>query len=654
MVNELDGIASLLPEAMLLVAADGAVRAANVAAGELLGLAPAELAGRGLSELTTDSAEAVGTFLRACSRSNRLVPATLTLALRDGSHVPCRCHGAVLHPRSGDAPAVILVRLISKEAAVNQFVALNQRIEALTREILRRRRAEEAMEGQKELLRVTLASIGDAVIATDTQGCVTFMNPVAELHTGWGQAEAAGRPLAEIFVIVNEDTRAPVDSPVAEVLARGTIVGLANHTVLIRRDGTELPIDDCGAPIRSESGKLLGVVLVFHDVEERRHLERQLQQEAHKLLQADRRKDEFLAMLAHELRNPLAPLRNGIEVLRTSCAGNGPVERVGAMMERQVHHLSRLVDDLLDVSRFTRGKIDLQRQPLSLRSVLERALEMVRPTIDARDHELTVTLPPKSLRVDADGARLSQVFVNLLTNAAKFTPPGGQIHVSGRQEKKGQAIVRVRDTGIGIAPDLLPAVFELFTQADRSLDRSQGGLGVGLTLVRALVELHGGSVEAHSAGAEQGSELIVRLPTIESKGPDAAAGGEGSTPPRAAAASRRVLVVDDNVDAAESLSEMLRLWHHDVRTAHAGPEALETVRSFEPEVVLLDIGLPGMDGYELARRLRTLPATSPAVFVALTGYGLEEDRRKSKEAGFDHHLTKPVSLDVLEDLLARQ
>jgi PAS domain S-box-containing protein len=631
---------ALLPEAALLLSADGTIRTANERAGEMLGGRPAVLAGRKLSDFTAESAQSVVDFLRMCSRSSRLVPGAMTLT-RAGHAAACRAEGALLHPRAGDLPAVLLLRLVPKEAAVNRFIALNLRIDELAREVGRRQRAEAAAREQQELLRVTLASIGDAVIATDAAGRVTFMNRVAERYTGWRQAEAEGRPLAEIFVIVNEATRAPVESPVAKVLREGMTVGLANHTVLIAKDGSAWPIDDSGAPIRDMHGAVLGVVLVFRDITERRA------QEQERLL-ADRRKDEFLAMLAHELRNPLAVLGSGIQVLRHATdrrlAGD-TAGRVGEAMERQIGQLSRLVDDLLDVSRITLGKLELRRSPVRLESVLQQAADTALPAIQARGMDLRLSPPPAPLVVSADVARLSQVFGNLLSNAAKFGNRGGRVLVTSEADA-GHAVVRVQDDGIGIAPNLIGSVFDLFVQADRSLARSQGGLGVGLAIARLITELHGGRIEARSEGVGRGSEFTVRLPLASDESPPAgAAAAHGS-------ASRRILIVDDNRDAAETLAAMLEMAGHEVRVALDGEAGLRLGDAFRPQLVLLDIGLPGMDGYETARRLRERPATREALIIAVSGYGSEADRRRSREAGFDYHLVKPIAPGALESIMS--
>ena len=369
------------------------------------------------------------------------------------------------------------------------------------------------------------------------------------------------------------------------------------------------------------------------------------------LRETDRRKDEFLATLAHELRNPLAPIRNSLQILKMPRLDAATIERAREMMERQVHQLVRLVDDLLDVSRVMRGKIELRTEQVELATVVARAVETAQPLIEAQGHELTVSLPPDSLSLDADPLRLAQVVGNLLTNAAKYTEANGRIWLTARREGD-EAVMRVRDDGIGIAPDMLPHVFELFVQADHSSTKAQGGLGIGLTLVKNLVEMHNGTVEAHSAGLGAGCEFVIRLPLTPQEQRQRIEEVIGEAPQEPARSSgHRLLVVDDNVDAAISLAMLLRLQGHEVRVAHDGPSALDLATSYRPDMVFLDIGMPGMDGHEVARRLRQHPELKNVVLAAITGWGQQEDRRRTAEVGFDHHLVKPVEPAALENLL---
>jgi len=622
-------------------------------------------------------------------------------------------------------------------------------------------------------LSVTLKSIGDAVIVTDSHGRIVSLNPVAERLTGWPEGEARGKPLDDVFRVVDEDTRATVENPVIRALRTGAITGLANHTLLIARDGTETPIDDSAAPVRNDEGLLVGCVLVFRDVGPRRRWERSLQQSGRTsaylaavvessddaivaktldgiitawnggaerifgytaaeavgqpitlivppdrmdeergilerlrrgermehfetvrrakggrdvqvsvtispirdeagaiigaskvgrditdrkrmeqdLRDADRRKDEFLATLAHELRNPLAPIRNALQIMRRPGTDRGQIETARDIMERQLEQMVRLIDDLIDVSRISRGALDLRREPVDLADVVQHAVEASGPLIEGAGQVLTVDLPDDPVPLDADLQRLAQVFSNLLNNASKFTPRGGRIAIEV-ERMDGTVAVIVRDTGVGIPPDKIGSIFDLFTQVESPLERTQSGLGIGLTLVKRIVEMHGGTVEAKSAGMGSGSEFVVRLPLgTADVGPGrAAAAATGGH----SAGRRRILVVDDNKDGADSLAMLLKVAGHQVHTAHDGLEAIAAASRLHPDVVLLDIGLPKLNGYEVCRRIRQEPWSSGATIIALTGWGQEEDRKKSADAGFDAHLVKPVKQEELTRLLAQQ
>ena len=369
------------------------------------------------------------------------------------------------------------------------------------------------------------------------------------------------------------------------------------------------------------------------------------------LKQADHRKDEFLAALSHELRNPLAPIRNAVNVMRLK----GPVEpdfdRSRDIIDRQVSHLSRLVDDLLDVSRISRNRFELRKEKMELSEAVSAAIEASRPLIDQQGHTLMVSLPPQPVHLGGDLVRLTQVFTNLLNNSAKYTPPGGRLSLNAQLEES-DVVVRVKDNGVGIPPESLHQLFQMFYRAVDLRTQALGGLGVGLTLVARLVELHGGTVEAHSAGINQGSELVVRLPVLsepvelgQSQQPASSAETETAT-------DRRILVADDNLDSAESLSLLLSLKGYEVRTASDGVEAVETAALFLPDIVFLDIGMPNMNGYEAARMIREQPWGKHILLIALTGWGKEEDRRRCKAAGFDVHLTKPMNYEALLQLLA--
>ena len=752
----------------------------------------------------------------------------------------------------------------------------------------------------REVFRVTLRSIGDAVITTDTAGCVTYMNGIAESLTGWSQADAVGQPLDTVFRIVNEVTRQPVENPAMRSLRQGIVVGLANHTVLIKKDGRECPIDDSAAPIRDEQGHVSGCVLIFRDVTvqrlverekanqlhtarllasivessndaiigksldgiiqswnaaaerlfgftaeqavgrhisfvippdlideeeeimaslkagkkiehyetervrsdgrrilvsltispikdesgnvigaskivrdlsdsqraerdrrnfvtlvenstdfigmcdmaglpffvnraglemvgldgieearrtplqefffpedqgmiineflpkvrenghgevevrfrhfktgaarwmvykvvmltnaatqpigyatvsqdvtERKRLEDNLRRLAENLSETDRRKNEFLATLAHELRNPLAPMSNMLEVVKRANGDGETLRRAYDTIERQLAQMVRLVDDLLDLNRITHDRLELRRSEVELSSVIQQAVEVARPLIDAEGHHLTVDLPAEPIYLNADRARLAQVFGNLLHNSCKYTRPNGEITLSAKRIDD-EVMVTVKDNGAGIPPDKLDSIFDMFMQVDRTAERSQGGLGIGLTLVKRLAEMHGGSIEAKSAGEGEGSEFVVRLPVLPRPAELAAGAADG---PVESSAGRRILIVDDNKDSADSLAMLLEITGNKTFMAHDGVEAVEAIEKHRPEVVLLDIGLPKLDGHEVCRRVREQPWGKDIVVIALTGWGQEDDRRRSEEAGFNGHLVKPVDYDQLLKLL---
>jgi PAS domain S-box-containing protein len=393
------------------------------------------------------------------------------------------------------------------------------------------------------------------------------------------------------------------------------------------------------------------VALLFSDITARKQSEETLRKLANDLAEADRRKTEFLATLAHELRNPLAPIRSGLSVMRLKGDNAASVARVREMMERQVSHMVHLIDDLLDIARISGGKLELKKEHADLRGVLSSAVETSLPLIETGQHELSVDLPEQPVPAEIDVTRIAQVVANLLNNAAKYTPNGGRIGLSLRIEDD-EAVIAITDNGIGIPPEALSSVFEMFSQVGHHLERAQGGLGIGLSLVRRLVDMHGGTVSAASAGPQAGSTFTVRLPLAQAPA-NAAAPAAADGGAQAGTDGTRILVVDDNIDAATTLAMILEACGYVTQVAHDGAQAVEAARGFRPQVAFLDIGMPGMDGYDTARAMRRIPGLEDIALVALTGWGAESDRRKSNEAGFDQHLTKPVQLDVVQDLLAK-
>ena len=475
-----------------------------------------------------------------------------------------------------------------------------------------------------------------AIFLLDTNERIATWNSGAERILGYKEAEIIGQPYGIIFnpqEIVNLQPEHELE--IARNKGRSE-----DERWHVRKDGSRLWASGVVTPLWDALGKLRGYAKVMRDVTDRKKAEVEL-------AEANQRKDEFLAILAHELRNPLAPILNALHLLRREKIMSPAQEEATGIIDRQVRQIIRLVDDLLDISRISRGKIHLRKERVELSSIVKSAVETAQPLIESRKHELTVTLPPEAIWLEADAARLEQVVGNLLTNAAKYTEPGGRISVTAVREGS-DVILRIKDTGIGILPEMLPRIFDLFVQADRSLERAEGGLGIGLTLVKSLVQLHQGTIEASSPGVGQGSEFVIRLQAVSEV---TAMQPESVTDDIKKYRSLRLLVVDDNTDTVESLAMLLRLSGHEVQTAQNGPDGLHAALSNNPEVAMLDLGLPGIDGYELARRIRH--QTDKPVLIAMTGYGQAEDRERTKEAGFDYHLVKPVDPEKLQDLLTK-
>ncbi len=506
-------------------------------------------------------------------------------------------------------------------------------------------------------------SAPDAILNVDSEGIIRLANPAAAQQFGYSAEELVGQPASSLC----EHQNAWLD--IWQSVSAGTASARPIEVRVRLKDGTLRYFEISAA--RWKDGSRTLVTAILRDVNDRRDAEIALRESERRsranakalaelnevlsenskaLSDMDRRKDEFLATLAHELRNPLAPLRNGLQLLKLAKDDAGLVERTRHMMDLQLGQMVRLIDDLLDVGRITNDRIGLARETTTLDRVIRQAIETSSPLILAQQHELTIELPSHEIGLDADVVRLTQVFANLLNNAAKYTPRNGKISVTA--EEHGDSVtVRVSDNGIGIPPDLLPQIFGMFMQVDKSLERAQGGLGIGLSLVKRLVEMHEGTVEAHSDGVGQGSVFSVRLPTVKAPAHrERPAAAEVLVAPPT---GHRILVVDDNKDAASSLALLLRLMGHETRTANNGVEAIEVADQFQPDVALLDIGMPRLNGYETARRLRQKAWGREMLLVAVTGWGQEADRRRSNEAGFNEHLVKPVNVQEIERLLAR-
>ena len=573
-------------------------------------------------------------------------------------HDRCLIEWLARQPPWSDLPVLVLARTGATSAAVGAAIDLIGNVTVLERPMrvsafvtavrtaLRARERQyqmrdyfaerEASLRAQALLAAIVASSDDAIVSKTLEGNILTWNIGAERLFGYSAAEVIGRPITLIIPPERQDE----EPRLLERLRRGERI---EHfeTVRVTKDGRHIDVALTVSPVRDSTGRIIAASKVARDITQRKLTEAALRE-------ADRRKDEFLAILAHELRNPLAPIRNSLHLLRLIGQPDQEATELTELMERQVNHMVRLVDDLLEVSRITRGKIELRRELVEVAAVVRSAVETSRPLIEAAGHELVLSLPSEPLALHGDPVRLAQIFANLLNNAAKYTDAGGRITFTVRRDAEWVAI-SVRDTGMGITPEMLPRVFELFRQIERHAGHAQGGLGIGLTLVKSLVEMHGGSVEASSAGIGQGSEFVVRLPLARAEWSADVPKTTISAP--LAFSPKRVLVVDDNRDAAESLGMLLKTLGANVEVVFSGAEALDVLESYRPAVVLLDIGMPGMDGYEVARRIRQQPGFQDVTLIALTGWGQDKDRHRSQKAGFNYHLTKPANVSVLETLL---
>jgi PAS domain S-box-containing protein len=538
--------------------------------------------------------------------------------------------------------------------------------------------AQSSLRQAEERFRLVVENVQDhAIVQLDDAGNVTGWNRGAERILGYSEQEILGKHFACFFTAADRRRGLP-----NQQLQLARDMGHSeNDNWLVRKDGARFWASGVTTALRDDSQRLRGYAKILRDLTERKQLTEALRARAEELSETDRRKDEFLAMLAHELRNPLAPILSSLELLVRHGLDDPKLQGAVRTAVRQVRHMARLLDDLLDVSRITRGIITLQKKRVDLRTIINQAIETSRPRLEARKHRLTVSLTPESLPIEADVDRLEQVLVNLFNNAAKYTPTGGEVWVTADRAEdlpglapaesnsslRKCAVVRVRDNGIGIAPEMLPKIWDVFTQSERGLDRSEGGLGVGLTLVKRLVEMHDGAVDVHSEGRNKGVEFTLRFPLVETGCDDDLSDlfvsfdgafradrlREPSDVPVSSIASlgKSILLVDDNVDAARMLASLLELDGHRLHLIHHGDEALPAAREVRPDVVLLDIGLPGLNGYEVARRLRKESWSTNLQIIAITGYAMKDDIHKARQAGFDHHLTKPVNVDALQGIL---
>ena len=584
-----------------------------------------------LEQIGIDSSSVIGRAL------DEVFPPAIAAQFAQNNARVLRADGPLEFEETQAGRTYLSVKVPVRDAAGRAFAVCGMSVD-----ITDRKRSEAALRESEDRFRSFTDSLPLIVWVHDADGAQEFVN----------------RTFCEFFGVSREEMRAgrwqmlmhPEDG---EAYSAAFFEAVRDRRpfhgeVRVRRhDGEWRWIESWGRPRFSPSGEFLGFVGTSADITERKRAERKVRESEVALREADRKKDEFLAVLAHELRNPLAPIRNAVHIMRAPGMGQAELAEARDIIDRQVKQLVRLVDDLLDISRITVGRMALQQAVLDLRAVADDALLMSGPLLDEAEHEVTVHLPPQPVWVRGDGVRLAQVISNLLNNAARYTPPGGSVSLRVTEEG-ADALVLVEDTGVGLSPGVLERIFEPFVQAEGGASRAAGGLGIGLALSRSLTQLHGGTIKATSPGPGHGSCFVVRLPSAQQERPRAVA---PKAAPAASGRPSRLLIVDDNQDSARSQAKMLRLLGHEVEAAFEGGEALRQVAAFRPDVVLLDLGLPGIDGYEVARRIRAMPEGREVLLVAQTGWGQDEDRRRTAAAGFDAHLVKPVELDALLRLL---
>lgn len=666
--------AELVPDGLALLSGEGKILAINRAASVWLGNPPKPV-GRNLADIIQDEPAEIEAIVTSCRRTTAEVVCGFRVAGRDA---PIRAFAHIAKRGEDLASCRIVLRMPEEDASINRFTVLNEKIAELGREIIRRKAAEKELLEQRDLAAFG-RDVGIALAGrSDLSGMLEECAELIVKHLGGAFAriwtlEPEGQELVlrasagmythldgdhsrikvgqfKIGMIAERQTPHLTNSVVGDErvhnqdwATREGMVAFAGYPLIV--DGRTVGVMAMFARHKLSENRLTAMASVANSIAlgvERIRIEERLLQTASTLKMADRRKDEFLAMLAHELRNPLAPIRSGIELLRLEGSDNDTL----SLMDAQVRHLTRLVDDLLDVSRIMRGKIELRTESLQLNEIIEHAVQTVAESVQQQQHSMTVVKSETPLWLKADRVRLGQVLTNLLTNAVKYTPPGGSIRVHVDHEG-GRAVVKVSDNGVGITREFLPQVFELFAQAERGLARSEGGLGIGLTLVDRLVKLHGGAISVHSGGPGLGTEFRVELPLAEEASVSEAPQDEPTEwqPPTEC----RVLVVDDSVGSAKILRRLLlKLGLEQVELAYDGHSALLAAESGQPDVIFLDIGLPGLTGIEVCERLRAKEQFQSTRLIALTGYGTAEDRRKTAEAGFDNHIVKPVGLDELK------
>jgi PAS domain S-box-containing protein len=614
-----------MSEGAVTITGDGIITYCNNRFAEMAGTSTDRLIGSPLSRLVIDTAKLQG-LINGIGDMNCRDEITLKSV-----------GGSTISTLFSVSPLLAEDELVGLCIVVTDMTDQKRNLELKAATAAEQRLREQAESARKHISKI-LDSITDSYISLDRRWVIADVNERAASNCGKSRAELIGKNLWDLF-----------PNTVGSAFYREFHHAM-NNGGMAHFEAASIVKPESWFEVHAYSTKE-GLSVYLRDITERKRSESERERLLTELSDTNRRKDEFLAMLSHELRNPLAPISNALEVLRRLDPDEPELRQSRDVINRQVNDLARLIDDLLDASRITTGKVRLHTQTVELASVVNRAIESSRPLIKARNHRLAVSLPSEPIWLNVDSTRVAQVLNNLLNNAAKFTEEGGDISLSGMLEGR-EVVIRVKDTGVGILPEILPHVFDLFTQADRSLDRSQGGLGIGLTLARSIVGLHGGTVHALSDGTNKGSEFVVRLPIVDGPDRDSEQPEDKTIP--GPIQRRRILVVDDNTDSVETMATLIGLSGHEIAMANDGETALEVATSFRPEIILLDVGLPGMHGYEVARRLRAIPENKKLVIVALTGYGQEEDRQRAMDAGFDYHFVKPVDFTALEALINRR
>ncbi|MCW8107173.1 ATP-binding protein [Alteromonas ponticola] len=635
-------IMALLPEPSFIVSLSGRILALNRKTKEQLGDA-LECDGWLFDAIEESSHQDTRTFLRHCARSNQ--PVMGIMRWRVSLQVPFEvCNGGLLEPRTPASEPILLLRLHNRTETNSRFIALENQINALHQEIERRKHIQTQLDLQKTHLKTTLASIGEGVVVVDMQGRISFINSHAERMCGWAQSTAVGRSVGEVLTLTAIDSDGSDYEEVHCLMSGSFEKGYEKIVKLVAKDGARRTIElTVNSILHNDAPN--EAVLVFRDVTQKRRLERELVRRTIRLEEMNHRKNKFLTMLAHELRSPIAPIANAVHIMKAENRTAEQTRHAVQVVERQINHMQRLIDDMLDVSRVVAEKLYIVKTDVEMVSLVETVCGDMNSQFKQRHINCVIDLPSSPIWFAADMERMRQVLHNLLNNSLKFTPQGGTITVR-LFSQSSELHLQVQDTGPGIEEDAIGTIFEPFTQAEQPLDRPSGGLGLGLSLVKGIVELHDGQIRATCTGPDQGLTISIVLPLQE----------QSVEPPQKEEkvnhfTLQKVLIIEDDKDNAETLSELLRLLGHEVVWAPDGVQGIEMAGKFSPTLIFCDIGLPGLDGFRVAERIRSQSSLKSTRLIALSGYSGRDFRRRAKQAGFDHHLVKPASLAELQNVL---